>query len=127
RILKPGGDLVVSVPRYLPERICWLISRAYHEEPGGHIRIFKQRDLRRLLQDAGTSCERILYKHALHAPYWWLKCIVGHRNDRHPLVRLYKRFLEWDIMQHPPFIRTLERMLDPLLAKSVVYYMKKGY
>jgi SAM-dependent methyltransferase len=127
RILKPGGDLVVSVPRYLPERICWLLSRAYHEEPGGHIRIYKQRDLRHLLEDAGTSCERIRYKHALHAPYWWLKCLVGHKNDRHPLVRIYRRFLEWDIMAHPPVIRTLERLLDPLMAKSVVYYMKKGY
>jgi len=23
-------------------------------------------------------------------------------------------------------VRTLERLLDPLIAKSVVYYMKKG-
>ena len=126
RILKPGGELVVSVPRYLPERICWLLSRSYHEEPGGHIRIFKQRELRRLLEDAGANCTAVRYKHALHAPYWWLKCLVGHKNDDQPLVKLYKKFLEWDIMTHPMSVRTLERLLDPLIAKSVVYYMKKG-
>ena len=26
RVLKPGKDLVISAPRYLPERICWWIS-----------------------------------------------------------------------------------------------------
>ena len=126
RILKPGGDLVVSVPRYLPERICWLLSRPYHEEPGGHIRIYKQKELRRLLEDAGASLRSVRYRHALHVPYWWLKCLVGHKNDRFPLVKLYRRFLEWDIMNHPPVIRTLEHLLDPLLAKSVVFYLKKG-
>jgi ubiquinone/menaquinone biosynthesis C-methylase UbiE len=39
RVLKPGGDLVVTVPRFWPERICWAISQAYQREPGGHIRI----------------------------------------------------------------------------------------
>ncbi|MDI9569858.1 MAG: class I SAM-dependent methyltransferase [Pseudomonadota bacterium] len=126
RILKPGGELAVSVPRYLPERICWLLSRSYHEEPGGHVRIFKKRELRRRLEDAGTSCVAVRYKHALHAPYWWLKCLVGHKNDDQPVVRLYRRFLEWDISTRPILVRTLERLLDPLIAKSVVYYLKKG-
>lgn len=126
RSLRPGGDLVVSVPRYLPERICWLLSRPYHEEPGGHIRIFKKRELLRLLEEAGTRCRSIRYKHALHAPYWWLKCLVGHKNEGSPLVKIYRKFLEWDIITHPPLIRVLEKLLDPLMAKSIVYYMKKG-
>ncbi len=126
RSLRPGGDLVVSVPRYLPERICWLLSRPYHEEPGGHIRIFKKRELLRLLEEAGTRCRSIRYKHALHAPYWWLKCLVGHKNEGSPLVNIYRKFLEWDIITHPPLIRVLEKLLDPLMAKSIVYYMKKG-
>ncbi len=49
RVLKPGGDLVVTVPRYGPERICWALSRAYHQEPGGHIRIYRKGELRTLL------------------------------------------------------------------------------
>ena len=127
RVLKPGGDLVVTVPRYLPERICWALSAAYHCEPGGHIRIYKKEELMRLLEDAGTRCWRIRYRHGLHAPYWWLKCLVGHTNERSRPVRLYRRFLEWDILRHPPLTAMMDRILNPLIGKSIVFYLKKGY
>lgn len=126
RVLKPGGTLAISVPRYLPERICWAFSRAYHEEPGGHIRIFRKKELQALLENAGLACLRINYKHALHAPYWWLKCLVGHKNDKFPLVNLYRRLLEWDLMKRPVVTALLERLLNPLIGKSMVFYLKKG-
>ncbi|MBW2557994.1 MAG: methyltransferase domain-containing protein [Deltaproteobacteria bacterium] len=126
RVLKEGKKLVVSVPRFLPERICWALSSAYHNEPGGHIRIYEKRELLSLLEDAGTTCWSVRYKHALHAPYWWLKCLVGHKNDTSRSVKLYKRFLEWDIIRHPSWIRMLDKMLNPLIAKSIVFYLKKG-
>jgi len=125
RVLKPGGELVVSVPRYLPEWICWALSEAYHSEPGGHIRIYRRRELQTLLEAAGVACREISYKHGLHAPYWWLKCVVGHKNEHSRLVNLYKKFLEWDIIKRPPLIRTLERLLNPFIAKSIVFYLKK--
>ena len=125
RVLKPGNDLVVSVPSFFPERICWTISESYHREPGGHIRIYKKKELKNLLERAGTKCWKIRYKHALHAPYWWLKCIVGHKNERSGLVNLFRKFLEWDIMTHPPLTRLLDKILSPLMAKSVVLYLKK--
>jgi SAM-dependent methyltransferase len=125
RVLKPGGELVVSVPRYLPERICWALSEAYHNEPGGHIRIYKRKELQALLEATGVTCRTIRYKHGLHAPYWWLKCLVGHKNEHSRPVNLYKKFLEWDIIRRPPLIRTLERMLNPFIAKSIVFYLKK--
>ena len=33
RVLKPGGLFAVSVPRYFPEWVCWMLSSAYHECP----------------------------------------------------------------------------------------------
>lgn len=126
RVLKSGRHLAVSVPRYLPERICWALSEAYHREPGGHIRIYSKNELLDLLKASGGSCWSIRYKHALHAPYWWLRCAVGHQDESFPLVKLYKRFLEWDIMHHPPATRLLDKLLNPLLAKSIVYYLRKG-
>ncbi len=126
RVLKPQGDLIISVPRYFPERICWLISPAYHNEEGGHIRIYKKKHLRRMLAGHGIECWKINYKHALHAPYWWLKCMVGLKNEAHWLVKCYKRFLEWDIMQKPFLTRMLEGLLNPLLGKSIVFYLRKG-
>jgi len=127
RVLKSGGDLVVTVPRFWPERICWAISSAYHHEPGGHIRIYKKGELLRLVEAAGTRCWRIRYRHALHTPYWWLKCLVGHKNEAFPLVRAYRKFLEWDIIRHPPLMAMIEHTLNPLIGKSMIFYLKKGY
>jgi ubiquinone/menaquinone biosynthesis C-methylase UbiE len=126
RVLKPGKDMVISVPSFLPERICWAISEDYHREPGGHIRIYKKKSLKNLLERAGTKCWKICHKHALHAPYWWLKCIVGHKNERSRLVNAYKKFLEWDIMTHPLWTHWLDKFLNPLMGKSIVFYLKKG-
>ncbi len=126
RVLKPGKSLVVSVPRYLPERICWALSEDYHNEKGGHIRIYHTRELIRLLEKAGTTCVDTGLAHALHSPYWWIKCMVGHKNDSALPVRLYHKFLVWDIMKKPLLTRTLDKLLIPLIAKSVVLYCKKG-
>jgi ubiquinone/menaquinone biosynthesis C-methylase UbiE len=126
RVLKPGGDCVVTVPRYFPERVCWALSREYHNEPGGHIRIYRTRQLLSLLENAGLRYLRMEYRHALHAPYWWLKCLVGHRRDDSRLVNSYRRFLEWDIMKQPRLTRMLDRLLNPIIAKSVVFYLKKN-
>jgi SAM-dependent methyltransferase len=127
RVLKPGGDLVVTVPRFLPERVCWAISRAYHREPGGHIRIYKKGELMSLLEAAGARCWRIRYRHGLHAPYWWLRCLVGHKNETFPLVKAYRKFLEWEIIRHPPLTALMDRILNPLIGKSIIFYLKKGY
>jgi hypothetical protein len=51
---------------------------------------------------------------------------VGHKNENSPLVKLYYKFLVWDIMKKPLFTRTLDRGLNPLIAKSIVLYLKKG-
>jgi len=126
RVLKPGKDMVVTVPRYFPEKICWLLSEEYHNEPGGHIRIYKRKELLALLEEAGlVYCHRE-YRHALHSPYWWLKCLVGHRRDDSRVVNSYRRFLEWDIVKRPPLTKTVDKLLNPLISKSVVYYLKKN-
>ena len=126
RVLKPGGNLAVSVPRFWPERICWAISKPYREAPGGHIRIYKKKELQGLIEDAGGKCWRVSHKHALHVPYWWLKCILGHKNEDFLLVSLYKKFLEWEIIRRPPLFGMLDTLLSPIVSKSVVLYVKKG-
>jgi 2-polyprenyl-3-methyl-5-hydroxy-6-metoxy-1,4-benzoquinol methylase len=126
RVLKPGGNLIVTVPRFLPEKICWALSAAYHQEPGGHVRIYKRRELLTLLTEAGAHCQRIRYRHGLHAPYWWLKCLVGHKNEKFPLVNAYRKFLEWDIIRHPPLTAMIDRILNPLIGKSIIFYLRKG-
>ena len=46
RVLKPGGALAITVPRWLPEKVCWALSDEYHANEGGHIRIYRADALR---------------------------------------------------------------------------------
>lgn len=126
RVLKPGGDFAASVPRRWPERICWWLSSEYHEVEGGHIRIFDSAELRDDIEREGFLCTGRHWAHALHVPYWWLKCLFWDQRDDHPLIVLYHRFLVWDMLDRPLFTRTLEWLANPLLGKSVVMYFRKG-
>ncbi|MCW2789753.1 MAG: SAM-dependent methyltransferase [Aeromicrobium sp.] len=127
RILSPGGILAITVPRWLPERVCWALSDEYHANEGGHIRIFKADELRAQVESQGLELTHQHHAHALHAPYWWLKCAVGVNRDQHPLVRAYHRLLVWDMMKAPAATRLAERALDPLIGKSVALYFRKPF
>lgn len=125
RVLKPGKNFVVSVPRYLPERICWSISEIYHNTANGHVRIYKKRTLMGLLERAGLKQWGLGFAHSLHTPYWWLKCIVGPSRDDSRLVKLYHNLLILDMMKKPWITRFLDRLFNPVLGKSIVLYLRK--
>jgi SAM-dependent methyltransferase len=125
RVLRPGGTMAVTVPRWLPEKVCWALSDAYHEVEGGHVRIYRGHELVARLEAAGLVYEGRDHAHGLHAPYWWLKCAVGVTDDHHPAVRAYHRLLVWDIMEKPLATRLAERALNPLIGKSLVLYLRK--
>ena len=125
RVLRPGGTLAVTVPRWGPERVCWALSDAYHQVEGGHVRIYRGDELAARLERAGLLPLGADHAHALHSPYWWLKCAVGVDRDDHPLVRAYHRLLVWDLVERPWITRRLERLLDPVLGKSLVLYLRK--
>jgi len=125
RILKPGKTLVVSVPRYFPERICWALSDEYYNANQGHVRIYKKNKLVRSLENKGLRNWSAHFAHSLHAPYWWLKCLVGPTRGDSSIVNLYHRFLTWDIMKKPAVTRFLEKLLNPVAGKSLVLYFTK--
>jgi SAM-dependent methyltransferase len=128
RVLRPGGTMAVTVPSYAPERVCWALSEEYHAPyvPGGHVRIYRESELRGKLRDAGMAPGFAHHAHALHSPYWWLRCAVGPANENNPLVHAYRRLLEWDITSAPPVTRWADRLLNPLLGKSLVVYSVKS-
>jgi len=125
RVLRPGGLAAITVPSWLPERICWALSDEYHEVPRGHVRIYTRVELEAKLARAGLSVGWHHYAHGLHSPYWWLKCAIGVHDDKHRLVSAYHRMLVWDIMRRPAITRLAEQTLNPLIGKSLVMYAVK--
>ncbi|MBO2450391.1 class I SAM-dependent methyltransferase [Actinomadura barringtoniae] len=125
RVLKPGGRLAVTVPSWLPERVCWALSEDYHTAPGGHVRIYTRAELEAKLKATGFTVRGHHHAHGLHAPYWWIKCAVGVDNNDNPLAKAYHQILVWDIMKRPLATRLAERALNPLIGKSVVVYFAK--
>lgn len=125
RVLKPGGVLAVTVPRWLPERICWMLSDEYHANEGGHVRIYRASELRAKITGYGMRFAHAHHAHALHSPFWWLKCAVGVDETDHLLVGAYHQMLVWDMMRRPFLTRTAEALLDPVIGKSVALYFAK--
>lgn len=123
RVLKPGGTMAVTVPRFGPEVVNWALSDRYHSVPGGHVRIYRRSQLVARLQASGLSVTGFGYAHGLHSPYWWLKCLVGVERAGHPLVSAYHRLLVWDIEKAPRLTRAADRVLNPLIGKSLVVYL----
>jgi SAM-dependent methyltransferase len=125
RVLVPGGAMAVTVPRFGPEVVNWVLSDAYHARPGGHLRIYTRSTLLSRLRGAGLAAVGSHHAHALHTPYWWLRCVVGVDRSDHPLVRVYHRLLVWDITSAPRVTRVSETLLRPFIGKSLVVYLTK--
>lgn len=125
RVVKPDGVIAISVPRFWPEDICWRLSDEYHKTPGGHIRIFNAVHLRREVETLGWQRYSRHWAHALHVPYWWLKCkFWGQEENDVWILKQYHRFLVWDLMQQPLLTRLMDKVLNPIMGKSVVMYFK---
>lgn len=125
RVLRPGGRVAVTVPRFGPEIVNWALSKDYRTAPGGHVRIYRRSQVEERLREAGLLPVDHHHAHALHSPYWWLRSLVGIDNEESGPVRAYHRFLAWDIEHANPIVRSTERALDPVLGKSLVVYAEK--
>ena len=77
RVLKPGGRMAVTIPTRWPERVNWALDHEYHDAPGAHVRIFRQHELEQDLEGAGLWLRGSHHAHALHSPYWWIRCMGG--------------------------------------------------
>jgi SAM-dependent methyltransferase len=128
RVLKPGGTFAATVPTWLPETINWMLSDEYHapKSVGGHVRIYTATELKAKLRSAGLAITGSHHAHALHSPYWWLKCAVGVRRNDHRLVNAYRRMLEWEIINQPRGMKLVERAASPLFGKSYIVYASKA-
>lgn len=125
RVLRVGGRLAVTVPTRFPERVSWAINPQYHDTPGGHVRIYRQHELELKLERAGLIMKGSHHAHALHSPYWWLKCAYGIDNTEAFPVRKYHELLTYQIVKQPKWLDRLDRTLNPVLGKSLIVYTQK--
>jgi SAM-dependent methyltransferase len=127
RVLKPGGTFAATVPTWFPEKVNWMLSDEYHapKSVGGHLRIYSATELKAKLRSAGLRILGSHHAHALHSPYWWLKCAVGPRRTDSRAVNAYQQFLEWEITAQPAAMKVLERGLAPMIGKSYIVYGQK--
>ena len=71
RVLKPNGKIAITIPAFLPEKICWMLSDEYHapKEVGGHVRIYRKNDIRTKMKLKGLQPFDYHRAHALHSPH----------------------------------------------------------
>ena len=124
RVTKPGGCLAITIPTATSEKLYLRVGDDYFESPGGHIRIFRPRQLALGLAEAGLATIGVGFAHALHTPYWVLRSIAGlPRADENALVQLYRRFLL--LATQSRFLTRLEEVLNYCFPKSLILYTEK--
>jgi SAM-dependent methyltransferase len=126
RVVRPGGTAAVTVPTATSEHLYLRLGDDYFESPGGHIRIFRPRDLAEALRGAGLRPTGLGFAHGFHTAYWALRSAVGlPTSDASRLVQLYRLFLikattsRW-------LDRLEKRVLNYVCPKSLVIYARRA-
>jgi len=125
RVAKPGAKIAITIPTATSEHLYLRLGDDYFESPGGHIRIFRPRDLALGLAAAGFSTTGCGFAHGFHTPYWVLRSVMHLPSaDRSRLVRAYREFLIRATVS--PAMARLERVLDFVCPKSVILYAERA-
>lgn len=124
RVTAPGGIVAVTIPTATSENLYLRVGDDYFESLGGHIRIFRPRQLAEGLAEAGLATVGVGFAHALHTPYWVLRSIAGlPKADESRLVRAYRLFLIRATGSR--FMTRLEGILNYCFPKSLILYAEK--
>ena len=124
RVTRPEGMIAITIPTATSEHLYLRAGDDYFESPGGHIRIFRPRQLSEGLARAGFATVGVGFAHALHTPYWVLRSLVGlPRADESALVNAYRWFLIHATGSR--FANLLERVLNYCFPKSLILYAEK--
>lgn len=125
RVLRPGGQIAVSCPHHRAERWLWRLSWDYWHSPGGHIRIYREGDLRRRLSLHGFTIGEERGRHAYQSVYWTIRCLAGKDRPDFPLTRWFWTFIQWNLRVENPLFDAIERGLDRVVPKDFVLYGRK--
>ncbi len=124
RVAAPGAKIAITIPTATSEHLYLRLGDEYFESPGGHIRIFRPRDLAEGMASAGFDTVGCGFAHGFHTPYWVLRSVMHLPDaDESALVRAYREFLIR--ATGSPLMAKLERALNFVCPKSVILYGEK--
>jgi len=124
RVTKPDGVVAVTIPTATSEHLYLRLGDEYFESPGGHIRIFRPRDLARALADVGLATVGCGFAHGLHTPYWVLRSVMHLPDaDASRMVRAYRKLLIEATASR--LMSRVEAALNRVCPKSVILYAEK--
>jgi len=124
RVTRPGGTLAITIPTTTSEHLYLRLGDEYFESPGGHIRIFRPRQLAEGLAAAGLSTVSVGFAHGFHTPYWVLRSVMHLPDaDESAMVRAYRHFLI--AATGSKLMTRLEKILNYICPKSVILYARK--
>ena len=125
RVLKPGGIMAVTVPTPFTEHVYGKLSVKYFRTPGGHIRIYRPKQLFKLLTSTGLHIYALSFAHAFHSFYWVLRCLSGLDSEQARMPKLYHKFLHQVVLDRR--LMKWEKSCNHFFPKSMVVYTQKPY
>ncbi len=124
RVTKPGGWVAVTIPTTTSEHLYLRLGDDYFESPGGHIRIFRPRELALGLAAAGLTTTGVGFAHGFHTPYWVLRSVMHLPDaDESAMVRAYRTFLIR--ATGSKLLDRVEKALNYVCPKSLILYAEK--
>ena len=124
RIAKPGARVAITIPTATSEHLYLRLGDEYFESPGGHIRIFRPRDLAQAMFAAGFETRGCGFAHGFHTPYWVLRSAMHLPDaDQSAMVRGYRDFLIRATASK--LMDRLESVLNFVCPKSIIVYGQK--
>ncbi|MFB0560532.1 MAG: class I SAM-dependent methyltransferase [Candidatus Lokiarchaeia archaeon] len=123
RVLKNHEEMVVSVPTPYTEHLFGNLSYEYFRTPGGHVRIFKKKELLQKLREGGLKILYICREHAFHSIFWMLKCLCGLGNQDALIPAFWEQILIFSARLK--LLKKIENFWNNLFPKSIVIYTRK--
>jgi SAM-dependent methyltransferase len=125
RVTKPGGRVAITIPTATSENLYLRLGDDYFESPGGHIRIFRPRELSLGLAEAGLSTTAVGFAHGFHTPYWVLRSVMHLPDaDESRMVQAYRSFLIRATGSQ--LLDRVEKLLNYVCPKSLILYADKS-
>ena len=126
RVLRPGGMLVVSVPDEYSERLLWRFSSRYRTHPGGHVRIYRRRDISAMMEKHGAPPFATEFRHSLESIRWLIHSTIDREWGKPgPITRAIRWLLDTPSHRNWRILAWSDAVGNRLLPKSIVLYGRK--